>query len=244
LACPGILFAAFIGIKSGYMKNIYFSALITSGLLTGIMAYGQSEVQPPPPVTPPVGTVTAGAETVRQGYPMMFDAYMDNKVVIIRWRMVNEAFIDHYTIERSTDNKNFFPLHDMPAQSVSDGDYKYEDGDGYPSSGVNYYRLKIVDYDGNAVYSPVAETDRLGRRPPVLRPTVLNAGGTLHVTDAYYTQPLTIDLYSQEGTRIGSFIVNGTAFDIPVNNWSKGIYFYRVSDSTHPLIDAGKIMIL
>lgn len=227
------------------MKTLYLFALVSCSLLADTIAYGQSEGQLPPPVTPPVGTVTAGTEAVRQGYPAVFNAYMDNKLVVIRWRMVNEAFIDHYTIERSTDNKNFFPLHDMPAQSVSDGDYKYEDGDGYPSSGVNYYRLKIVDYDGNAVYSPVAETDRLGRRPPVLRPTVLNAGGgTLHITDTYYTQPLTIDLYSQEGTRIGSFIVSGTAFDIPVDNWSKGIYFYRVSDSTHPLIDAGKIMIL
>lgn len=199
------------------MKKLYFSALITCSLLTGAVAHAQ---------------------------PSVFDAYMENKLVIIRWRMVNEAFIDHYTIERSTDNRNFYPLHDLPAQNAGDGDYKYEDGDGYPSSGVNYYRLKIVYNDGNAVYSPVAETDRLGRRPPVLRPTVLNAGGTLHVTDTYYTQPLTIDLYSQEGTRIGSFIVNGTAFDIPVDNWTKGIYFYRISDATHPLIDAGKIMVL
>jgi hypothetical protein len=199
------------------MKSLYFSALITCGLLTGAVAHAQ---------------------------PTAFDAYMENKLVIIRWRMVNEAFIDHYTIERSTDNRNFYPLHDLPVQGAADGDYKYEDGDGYPSSGVNYYRLKIVDNDGNAVYSPVAETDRLGRRPPVLRPTVLNAGGTLHVTDTYYTQPLTVDLYSREGTRIGSFIVNSTAFDIPVDNWTKGIYFYRISDATHPLIDAGKILVL
>ena len=79
----------------------------------------------------------------------------------------------------------------------------------------------------------------------MLRPSVLNAGGgTLHVTDTYFTQPLTIDVYDQAGTRIGSFIVNSTAFDIPVDNWTKGMYFYRISDATHPLIDAGKIMIL
>ena len=109
---------------------------------------------------------------------------------------------------------------------------------------MNYYRLKIVDQDGNATYSPVVESDRPGRKPPVLQPTVLHMGGTLHVADTYYSQPLSINFFNQGGVRVGSFMVNGTAFDIPISGWNKGIYFYRISDATHPLIDAGKILVL
>lgn len=198
------------------MKNLYFSALMSCGLLAAAAAYGQPDLM----------------------------AYRENKLVIIRWRVLNEAFTDHYTVERSTDNVNFAPLHDIVAQGGDDGDYSYQDGDSYPSSVVNYYRLKIVDKDGNATWSPVVETDRLGRKPPVLQPTVLYMGGTLHVTDSWYSQPLTINFFSQGGVRVGSFIVNSTAFDIPIGGWVKGIYFYRISDATHPLIDAGKILVL
>ncbi|HVU55535.1 MAG TPA: hypothetical protein VHD83_10795 [Puia sp.] len=201
------------------MKNIFFSALIGCCLLTGAVAYGQ-------------------------GAPAYIAAYVENKLVIIRWRVFDESFTDHYTVERSTDNVNFEPLHDLVAQGGSDGDYSYEDGDSYPSSKINYYRVKIVDRQGNAQYSPVVETDRPGRRPPVLSPTVLHMGGTLHVTDAYYSQPLSINFFNQAGRMVGSFLVNGTAFDIPISTWDKGIYFYRISDGTHPLIDAGKIMVL
>jgi hypothetical protein len=216
------------------MKNLYFSALVSCSLLAGTMTYGQPDAPPQPGET--------GA--VRQGSPVYLTSYMENKLVIIRWRVFNEAFTDHYIVERSTDNVNFEPLHEIVAQGGGDGDYSYQDGDSYPSSEVNYYRLKIVDEDGNAVYSSVVETDRLGRKPPVLKPTVLHMGGTLNVTDSYYSQPLMINFFNQGGVRVGSFMVNSTSFDIPVGNWNKGIYFYRISDATHPLIDAGKIMVL
>jgi len=216
------------------MKNLYFSALISCSLLAGATSYGQYD-----DASTPVETVA-----VRQGFPASFTAYRESRLVILRWHMVNELFIDHYTVERSTDNVNFEPLHNLVAQSTGDGEYDYQDGDSYPPSVVNYYRLKIVDQDGNAVYTPVVETDRLGRKPPVLSPSVLHMGGTLHVTDTYYTTPLTINFFDRSGTRMGSFLVNGTAFDIPISNWSKGMYFYRISDATHPLIDAGKIMVL
>ncbi|MBN9381695.1 MAG: hypothetical protein J0H74_13070 [Chitinophagaceae bacterium] len=209
------------------MKAHYFFALVSCSLLTGTMAYSQP-----------------GQTDATAGLPASLSAYRDNNLVIIRWRMVNETFTDHYTVERSIDNVNFTPLHDMPAQGGGDGDYFYQDGDSYPSSGVNFYRLKIVDEDGNSVYSSVVRTDRLGKKPPVLSPTVLHMGGTLHVTDAWYSQPLIINFFNQGGMRVGSFIVNSTAFDIPVDSWTKGIYIYRISDATHPLIDTGKIMIL
>jgi len=43
---------------------------------------------------------------------------------------------------------------------------------------------------------------------------------------------------------MGSFLVNSTAFDIHSTSRSTGMYFYRISDATHPLIDAGRIMVL
>jgi hypothetical protein len=41
-----------------------------------------------------------------------------------------------------------------------------------------------------------------------------------------------------------SVLVNSSSFNINTTGWAKGLIFYRISDKTHPLIDAGKIMIL
>ena len=81
------------------------------------------------------------------------------------------------------------------------------------------------------------------RRTPVLKPTILQTGSTIRM-DNYHEQPLTVNFFNANGRLMGSFIVNSTSFDIPTTGWNKGVFFYRISDATHPLITAGKIMII
>jgi len=214
------------------MKKPIFSGLIFCGLLLGAaQTNGQSFANNSSPI------ITSPAD----GSGLF--AYTENTFVVLRWSTRNEHDIDRYIIERASDSIHFNPLHEVVSQGVIDQDNTYRDMDSYPASSTNYYRLKTVRNDGTAFYSAIVRADVDNRQTPILKPTVVHMGSIIRM-DNYHAQPLTVNLFNANGTIMRSFIVNSTSFDIPTDGWSKGIFFYRISDATHPLINAGKIMIL
>ena len=83
--------------------------------------------------------------------------------------------------------------------------------------------------------------DSVGR--VVLRPTILQSGGTLFV-EKYRQQPFVLNFFNEGGAKVASFLVRDNSFYINTSGWGKGIYFYSAVDAFHPFIDSGKIMIL
>jgi hypothetical protein len=216
------------------MKKIYFSGLISCGLLlAAAQTMGQSFEQNGDPITASNPDHTG------------LLAYSENEnVIVLRWFAGNEQQIDHYTIEKSTDSSYFNPLHEVVARGAVDAivDNSYQDEDTYPTSPINFYRLVTVMKDGSSIYSPTVRVDVNDRHTPILKPTVLHMDATLRV-DNFHEQPLQINFYTASGAIIASYMVNSTAFNVNSGAWPKGIVFYRISDETHALIDAGKILI-
>ncbi len=214
------------------MKKVYFSALIFCGLLIAAQTNGQSSG----------GTIIPDKGV--QGPASTFNAFSEDNSNIVRisWRTSNENNIDHFVVEHSTDSVYFSPMHEVLSQGGT-GHFSYEDEDGYPASPDNYYRLVTVTKDGSSYYSPVIPVYMTGKKMPFLKPTVLHMGETLQV-DPYYRSPVTINFFNESGMRVAAYMVNSSYFNINTSGWGKGIFFYRISDASHPLIDAGKIMVL
>jgi hypothetical protein len=217
------------------MKKIYFSGLISCGLLlAAAQTMGQFE-QNGEPVT-----VSIPNRTGLLAYPE------NDNIIVLRWFAGNEQLIDHYTIEKSTDSSYFDPMHEVVARGIVEGsgslDSSYQDEDSYPSSPINYYRLVTVMKDGSSSYSRVMRVDVNDRHPPILKPSVLHMDATLRV-DNFHEQPLQVNFYTASGAIIASYMVNGTAFNVNSGNWPKGIIFYRISDESHALVNAGRILV-
>ena len=215
------------------MKNLYFSALIFCGIFAAAQTNGQILTRP------------GDGVSESQGSGFDFKAIKDhrNNVVMIQWRAFNEGNTDHYVLEHSGDGIAFTALSQLAAIGDTDGNYSYNDMDSYPPAPENFYRLKVVQKDGSSFYSDVVPMDMSDKKIPHLNPTVLHMGATLHV-DQFYRQPLMVDFFDQAGRRMGSYLVNSEDFDINTAGWGKGIYFYRICNPTHALIDAGKILVL
>lgn len=215
------------------MTKYIFSALI----LCSLLATGVTRAQTGPGLEPNTPVVTN-----RLNRAILF-AYPEKNVILLRWRMGNETNIDHYVMERSTDSIHFTALHELPARGVIDIDSNYLDRDSYPDSRTNYYRLQIVYTSGESIYYPIVRTDLPDKDAPRLTPTVLHMGGTVRL-DGFHDQPLTVSFFNERGAQTGMYIVNSTSFDINTTGWSQGVYFYRISDGRHPLLDAGKILVM
>ena len=56
-------------------------------------------------------------------------------------------------MEKSLDGKEWKRFHEVEGNGFSSSIHEYTEYDMYPSPGINYYRLKQVDYDGKYEYS-------------------------------------------------------------------------------------------
>jgi photosystem II stability/assembly factor-like uncharacterized protein len=69
---------------------------------------------------------------------------------LLTWQTAQEIRFHHFDIERSSDTKAWQPLKQVAAKGSANS---YQVVDEKPFTGINYYRLKMVDNDGSFRYS-------------------------------------------------------------------------------------------
>ena len=76
-------------------------------------------------------------------------------VIHLKWTTFTEINMDHFDIERSTDGNNFRQIGKVEATGNSIGNSSYAFLDISAESGSNFYRLAMVDEEGNYTYSSI-----------------------------------------------------------------------------------------
>jgi hypothetical protein len=84
-----------------------------------------------------------------------FTALKQETTTLLSWITTSENNSDHFVIERSIDGKSWIPITKVAATGSSTQEQKYQTTDNLPESGINYYRLKMVDHDNSFIYSQV-----------------------------------------------------------------------------------------
>lgn len=171
-----------------------------------------------------------------------FTATPYSNAVLLKWIDDQELGTKGFEIERSTDGKNFTPigLQQSKGNSSTANIYAYTDNS-LPKVAKVFYRLKIIDQDGNSNYSHVVPVNLSTLAAPLT--VQLNANDLmLHATGL---QPGTyaVELYSIDGKLFNkaalniSGVGNSTVqnISIAVNSLAKGMYAIIVRN------EAGKI---
>ncbi len=84
-----------------------------------------------------------------------FEAIENNKTVYLKWQTATETDIAYFIIERSDDGGWFERLGQIQGAGTTNLPQNYTFTDRSPQYGLNYYRLKQVDTDGQFTYSSV-----------------------------------------------------------------------------------------
>ncbi len=85
-----------------------------------------------------------------------FSGYSDESRIIIQWNTTSEQGLDGFEVQRSTDGHTFFEIGFLHAQGRGSGYTFIDDSIIAKVSGRNYfYRLKLMDNDGNSQLSEV-----------------------------------------------------------------------------------------
>lgn len=103
-----------------------------------------------------------GGENVLPMKLEYFNAKPDNDQVDLTWATATESNNDYFTVEKSSDGVNFQPLVRVNSQATNGNSsipLYYATVDPNPFNGMNFYRLKQTDLDGNSTYSNVVSVD-------------------------------------------------------------------------------------
>ncbi len=79
--------------------------------------------------------------------------------VLIFWATLSEKNNDKFELQRSSDGIHFYTIAVLPGMGNSSTLVSYSFLDEAPEEGINYYRLKQIDYDGQNAYSGIRTVD-------------------------------------------------------------------------------------
>ncbi len=84
-----------------------------------------------------------------------FKAALNGPSVLLQWQTASEQNNDGFELQRSPSGKEWQPLAFVQGAGTTFTEQRYTYTDGQPFPGLNYYRLKQMDYDGKFEYSKV-----------------------------------------------------------------------------------------
>ena len=88
-----------------------------------------------------------------------FEAKKEASVTVLNWQTATEENNEKFEIEVSQDGKNFTKIGEVAGHGTTQEVQNYEFIDAQPKAGVNYYRLKQLDYNGVFDYSNIVSVD-------------------------------------------------------------------------------------
>lgn len=153
------------------------------------------------------------------------------KVKIV-WRTASELDNEGFQIQRSADGKKWGNLAFVPGHGTTHEEQSYNYNDERTLPGMNYYRLRQMDFDGQSEYSKVISVEmKNGGRgirffPNPAAESVRFALGTVYAGEA------TLTLYDGMGRLVKSqaLLLEGGAFstDIGLCDLPAGVYLAKV----------------
>ena len=160
---------------------------------------------------------------------LSFDAIKQAGKALLSWKTAHEVNVAKFIIERSSDARNFKSIGSV----ATNGMEAYSFTDLQPVAGINYYRLKIVERDGNFTFSPIRKLDfRTNGDDFLIYPNpvtnaILNISSNANCSACF--------LYDAAGKLVKSFVLQGRNNTININGIAKGIYTLKVisENSTH-----------
>ncbi|MEP6746599.1 MAG: PA14 domain-containing protein [Bacteroidota bacterium] len=156
-----------------------------------------------------------------------FDGKTDNKNISLSWKVSSEINADYYQVEKSADGIAFTVLGKVFATASTSAGKTYGYPDASPFSGINFYRLRMVDKDGKYSYSPVIKIIFTEKKSVSIFPSVIDNGSVYISTSAELKNGL-VELFDMTGKKLQqirlAMLATGQVTALPLINIRSGTY--------------------
>lgn len=167
-------------------------------------------------------------------------AYFNGKKLMnaaaLSWSTASELNASHFVVERSFDNKHFEAIGEVKATGNSTVAAFYDFADTKANfSGINYYRLKMVDVDTKSQYSGTVTVDYTDTKAGLgneIKIFPVPAQTTLNVDLKAVNGFTTVKIYSITGVLVHTAdVAGGQVAAIALTELNKGIYFVELQNN-------------
>jgi hypothetical protein len=148
----------------------------------------------------------------------------------VDWRSETEMTGDKYQVERSADGRNFTYMGTVNAKGQAS---VYSYWDETPVTGVNHYRLKMIDAAGNTAYSKVVTANvKSGSFTVEAYPNPVSEILTVKVYGAAASNPV-VTISDATGKIVKMVSVKNNEAIINMSSLAQGMYLVKYSDNNH-----------
>ena len=174
---------------------------------------------------------------------LAFEAEAGEKAVRLFWESSNERSHSYYSVERSSNGSDFVAIGSKRARGndlSGNFAYQFEDPEGIAGTRGLWYRLKMVDQNGNYQYSEIRYIEWEIPSPKTITamgPNPLPAGGQLHAElNIRESGPVKVYLSDYAGHVLweGKYVFSEghCSVDLPAQALAKGVYLLKVLTSS------------
>lgn len=196
-----------------------------------VIVYSAGANSPSNPSSQTIGIGGIVYENVLPIDLISFKADKKNNTTDLKWQTENQDNFSHFELERSaTGTDDFTSIARVEATKATTGNYSYTDANAARLSQKAYYRLKMVDMDGQFKYSAVVVVTFDNAANIMVTPNLLNAGEMISVNIAGNNQTkYEVKLFDMSGKMISQQAGNGR-MQIATSGLRKGMYVVAVSN--------------
>ena len=164
-----------------------------------------------------------------------FNGAFANGFIQLKWTTFTEINIDHFEIERSQDGVDFRQVGRVEALGISNNNNSYSFSDLMAEKGSNFYRLVMIDNEGNYTYSKAitVSLNVKGISVMVVYPNPFSKRVVVKINSEKSTEHVTIRIVNNEGavlrTQLADVFKGENNITVTqVNDLPGGIYFLEV----------------
>lgn len=159
-----------------------------------------------------------------------FDVQHRSTSNILTFSTATELNNDHFVIERSADSRNWTEIGQVKGAGNALTEQNYQFTDDRPLEGINYYRLRQVDFDGKFEFSAVRSVFFGTTNVLSLSPSPVSDQLTIRLGNSYDDDAV-VEVISATGQIVRSEILPAETiqYHIDMTTLPKGVYVVRLT---------------
>lgn len=150
----------------------------------------------------------------------------------LRWNTITELNNDYFDVLRSDNGTDWERIDKVSGVGNSAEELFYSSEDIKPNLGINYYRIRQVDYSGDFSYSPIRAAEVSIGTEPYLYPNPANE--TLHVFSLNGTHEPELIIMNKLGQhvedQVGITAISDNETKLNLINLTEGIYYIQIDN--------------
>lgn len=158
---------------------------------------------------------------------LSFTGEQQGKNNLLKWATALQLNFSHFELERSSNLNSYIKIATVSGENNS-SILSYSFLDSQPLSGNNFYRLKLVDIDGQFTYSNVVLLRVLNNMFVSVFPNPTADKLNISLSDFSNVSRVDLTVYDYAGRRISQQSFTNNIFSLDVSNYTAGIYILKL----------------